>query len=54
VIYRNHLYGVATLAFEHESNGKDRFDSRGWNYFVLSHVYIFRAYPILLTKTGNE
>jgi phospholipase A1 len=43
VIYRNHLYGVATLAFEHESNGKERLDSRGWNYFVLSGLYLYQC-----------
>ncbi|MDR1632401.1 MAG: phospholipase A, partial [Dysgonamonadaceae bacterium] len=38
VIHRNHLYGITTFAFEHESNGKDSLDSRGWNYFVLRKI----------------
>jgi phospholipase A1 len=43
VIDRNHLYGIVTFAFEHESNGRDGLDSRSWNYFVLSNVYFFNA-----------
>ncbi|MDR2805943.1 MAG: phospholipase A [Dysgonamonadaceae bacterium] len=43
LIYRNHLYGMAAFAFEHESNGMDSLDSRGWNYFVLSGVYLFNT-----------
>jgi phospholipase A1 len=50
MIYRNHLYGIASFAFEHESNGKDSFDSRGWNYFALSHVYFFNANFSIQTK----
>jgi phospholipase A1 len=41
VIHKNHLKGVAILALEHESNGRDSLDSRGWNYLVLSGVYFF-------------
>jgi phospholipase A1 len=41
VICRNQLLGIATLAFEHESNGRDSIESRGWNYFTLSGVYLF-------------
>jgi len=44
VIYKTKLRGTATLALEHESNGKDSIDSRGWNYFVLSGVYFYNAY----------
>jgi phospholipase A1 len=40
VIYRNQLLGIATFAFEHESNGRDNIESRGWNYFTLSGVYL--------------
>jgi phospholipase A1 len=44
VIYKNQLRGMAAIAFEHESNGKDSLESRGWNYFVLSGHYFFNAY----------
>jgi phospholipase A1 len=50
VIHRNYLYGIATLVFEHESNGRDSLDSRGWNYFVLSGVYFFNASFSIQTK----
>jgi phospholipase A1 len=43
VIRNNQLKGMASLAFEHESNGKDSIESRSWNYFVLSGVYFFNA-----------
>jgi phospholipase A1 len=43
VIYKKQLRGTAIVAFEHESNGRDSLDSRGWNYFVLSGVYFFNA-----------
>jgi len=33
--------GMATFAFEHESNGRDSITSRSWNYFVLSGCYYF-------------
>jgi phospholipase A1 len=41
VIYKNQLRGVACIALEHESNGKDSLDSRGWEYLVLSGLYFF-------------
>ncbi len=44
VIRHNKLRGVASLAFEHESNGKDGLDSRSWNYFTLSGVYFYNVY----------
>ena len=44
VIYKNQLRGTATFALEHESNGRDSIESRGWNYLVLSGVYFFNAY----------
>jgi phospholipase A1 len=43
VILNNQLRGMASIAFEHESNGKDSLESRSWNYFVLSGVYFFNA-----------
>ncbi|GAB6394402.1 MAG: phospholipase A [Bacteroidales bacterium] len=43
IIREKQLWGVATLALEHESNGKDSLQSRGWNYFVLSGLYFFNA-----------
>ena len=46
----NQLRGVTTFAFEHESNGKDSLDSRGWNYFVLSSVYFFNTNFSVQTK----
>ncbi len=33
------LKGIATVGFEHESNGRDSIWSRSWNYFVLSCSY---------------
>ncbi|MDR1895858.1 MAG: phospholipase A [Prevotellaceae bacterium] len=41
VIHENQLRGVFNLALEHESNGKDSLESRGWNHLVLSGVYFF-------------
>jgi phospholipase A1 len=43
IIYKNQLRGAASFVLEHESNGKDSLDSRGWNYVVLSGVYFFNA-----------
>jgi len=43
VIKDNRLLGVASLALEHESNGKDSLDSRGWNYLVFSGLYNFNS-----------
>jgi phospholipase A1 len=43
VIRNNQLKGVAVLALEHESNGKDSLESRSWNYLTLSGVYFFNA-----------
>jgi phospholipase A1 len=50
VIHKNHLRGVAILALEHESNGRDSLESRGWNYLVLSGVYFFNASFSVQTK----
>ena len=44
IIDKNRLKGMATLSFEHESNGRDSLDSRSWNYFTLSGVYFYNAY----------
>jgi len=41
VIYKDMFRGVASIALEHESNGKDSLGSRGWNYMVLSGLYFF-------------
>lgn len=41
LIHNNQFKGMASIAFEHESNGKDSLDSRSWNYFVLSGMYFF-------------
>ena len=43
IIYNNQLRGSAVISFEHESNGKDSFDSRGWNQIVLSGMYFFNS-----------
>ena len=41
IIHNNRLIGFSSIAFEHESNGKDSLDNRACNYFVLSGVYLF-------------
>ncbi|MBI9067111.1 MAG: phospholipase A [Salinivirgaceae bacterium] len=43
ILYNNHLKGIGTLAFEHESNGLDSIKSRSWNYLTVSGVYFFNA-----------
>jgi phospholipase A1 len=43
IVTGNKLRGMASFAFEHESNGKDSIDSRDCNYFVLSGIYFFNA-----------
>lgn len=43
IVQHNKLKGMAYLAFEHESNGKDSIYSRSWNYFVLSGTYLFNS-----------
>jgi phospholipase A1 len=43
ILHQNRLQGSAVLAIEHESNGKDSLDSRGWNYLTLTGVYFFNA-----------
>jgi phospholipase A1 len=43
VINRDQLKGVVVMSLEHESNGKDSLDSRGWNFIALSGVYFFNA-----------
>ncbi|MDR1330734.1 MAG: phospholipase A [Tannerella sp.] len=50
LIYKNQLRGSAVLALEHESNGKDSLDSRGWNYVTLTGVYFFNASFTLQAK----
>ena len=50
LISNNRLIGVAGIAFEHESNGKDSLESRGWNYMVLSGMYFFNPYFSIQTK----
>ncbi len=44
LVHNNQLRGMASLSFEHESNGKDSINSRSWNYFVLSTNYFFNIY----------
>jgi phospholipase A1 len=44
IAYRNSLRGMASLAIEHESNGRDSTASRSWNYFVLTGAYYFNVY----------
>lgn len=39
IIHNDMFRGMASIALEHESNGKDGLDSRGWNYVILSGVY---------------
>ena len=41
VTHNGALIGFTSIAFEHESNGKDSLDNRSCNYFVLSGVYLF-------------
>jgi len=43
LINKNGLIGAVSIALEHESNGKDSLDSRGWNYAVLSGMYFFNS-----------
>jgi phospholipase A1 len=43
IITGNKLRGMASFAFEHESNGKDSSESRDCNYFVLTGIYFFNA-----------
>ena len=43
IIYNNQLRGSTVISFEHESNGKDSLDSRGWNQIVLSRMYFFNS-----------
>jgi phospholipase A1 len=50
VFYKGRLRGTAVIALEHESNGKDGIDSRGWNYLVVSGVYFFNPCFSLQTK----
>ena len=41
VTHNGALIGFTSIAFEHESNGKDSLNNRSCNYFVLSGVYLF-------------
>jgi len=41
ITHKGALLGFSSIAFEHESNGKDSLDNRSCNYFVLSGVYFF-------------
>lgn len=43
VIDNNRLKGMATISFEHESNGKDSLESRSWNYVTLSGIYFHNS-----------
>jgi phospholipase A1 len=43
VIRNNKLQGTVAVSLEHESNGKDSLESRGWNFITLSGVYFFNA-----------
>lgn len=44
IIDKNHLKGMLALSVEHESNGKDKLESRSWNYFTLSGIYFFNVH----------
>lgn len=39
LIYNNKLVGAAFVQLKHESNGRDQYDSRSWNYLSLSMKY---------------
>ena len=41
ITHNGALIGFSSIAFEHESNGKDSLDNRSYNSFVLSGVYFF-------------
>ena len=41
VTHNGALIGFSSIAFEHESNGKDSLDNRSCNFFVLTGVYFF-------------
>ena len=41
ITHNGALIGFSSIAFEHESNGKDSLDNRSCNYFVLSGLYLF-------------
>ena len=41
ITHNGALIGFSSIAFEHESNGKDSLDNRSCNSFVLSGVYFF-------------
>jgi Outer membrane phospholipase A len=41
ITHNGALIGFTSIAFEHESNGKDSLDNRSCNYFVWSGVYLF-------------
>lgn len=43
IVDNKRLKGMATLSFEHESNGKDGLESRSWNYFTLSGIYYYNT-----------
>jgi len=50
LINKNGLIGVAAIALEHESNGKDSLESRGWNYVVLSGMYFLNPFFSIQAK----
>lgn len=50
LVYKNQLRGSAVVALEHESNGKDSLDSRGWNYLTWTGIYFFNASLTLQVK----
>tara|TARA_Y100000590_G_C15457686_1_gene915249 strand:- start:371 stop:892 length:522 start_codon:yes stop_codon:yes gene_type:complete len=39
LIHKNKLWGIATVGFEHESNGRDSIYSRSWNYLMSNVTY---------------
>ena len=43
IFYKNKLVGAAFVQVKHESNGRDKDDSRSWNYLSLSMKYFFNA-----------
>ncbi|MDL2283410.1 phospholipase A [Odoribacter sp. OttesenSCG-928-G04] len=43
IIIDNELKGLASLGFEHESNGRDSAASRSRNYFILNASYYFNV-----------
>lgn len=46
----NRMVGMASLAFEHESNGRDSIYSRSWNNINLSYAFNLNENTILSAK----